>query len=41
VVELILQLEMKYLGIMEIHKLLFQWKEQGTVKVLENVTYCM
>jgi len=40
-VELILQLEMEYFGIMETHKLLLQWKEQGSVKGLESVTCFM
>ena len=40
-VEFILQLEMKYFGIMETHRILCQWKEQGSVKGLENVTCFM
>jgi len=37
-VEFILQLQMEFFGIMETHRILCQWKEQGSVKVLENVT---
>jgi hypothetical protein len=32
------QLEMEYFGIMETHKMLCQWNEQGSVKGLESVT---